>query len=140
MLRIVSYNDVKGSALLEQMMVVICFYFAKENVKKWEKSCWFIIHFLKTQFGPWLKLGATGWVEYKFDLAKFHKTKETLFIFSGGGGETECLTCSLIQMGSSMAYGECRFYNTRWFYRKWRKTHLTNCGAGFLLLSVSNFF
>ena len=24
----------------------------------------------------------------------------------GGGGETECLTCSLIQMGSSMAYGD----------------------------------
>lgn len=25
---------------------------------------------------------------------------------TGGGGEAECLTCSLIQMGSSMAYGD----------------------------------
>ena len=24
----------------------------------------------------------------------------------GGAGETECLTCSLIQMGSSLAYGD----------------------------------
>jgi len=30
----------------------------------------------------------------------------TFQIDQGGGGETECLTCSLIQMGSSMAYGD----------------------------------
>ena len=29
-----------------------------------------------------------------------------LNLITGGGGETECLTCSLIQMGSSMAYGD----------------------------------
>ena len=28
------------------------------------------------------------------------------YLITGGGGETECLTCSLIQMGSSMAYGD----------------------------------
>ena len=30
----------------------------------------------------------------------------TFHVDQGGGGETECLTCSLIQMGSSMAYGD----------------------------------
>ena len=30
----------------------------------------------------------------------------TFQIDQGGAGETECLTCSLIQMGSSMAYGD----------------------------------
>jgi len=45
-------------------------------------------------------------IQQSFASQTQYVVSSTFDVDQGGGGENECLTCSLIQMGSSMAYGD----------------------------------
>ena len=83
-------------------MKVVIFLFCTENVVRTEEK----IVLIHNTF-PENSILALIKIRRQLDAVQnFYKILNLQITFSGGGGERECLTCSLIQMGSSMAYGD----------------------------------